>query len=341
MPTAIRSSRTDAGGTVDPNSGSFRQFEVVTIKATPKAGYRIKRWVGTADDTKKDPTVTFTTTGPIDIKIEFEQIPSVPRPRTRPSTVGSTDTARSSQSSPRRDPIATARWSTSWPIPDGTYIVDRWRGRTTMPPGLSRNTVTMTADTEVTVRFKQARTLDVPAQYKTIAAAIKAARTHGDKIIVNAGTYRTHSLDFDGKAITVASEHPDDPAAWRGRSSIAQNSGGPSSSRRAKDRTRSSTASRSRMATAVRRSAASPTSYRAATGRRRRRRIRRRDRLLQRQQSDSVEPDHPGLRGPRPQRRGRRAPAARRSRPRQPRRTRRKRRTQLDPPADRGSECTA
>jgi hypothetical protein len=64
------------GGSVDPNGGSFRQFEVVSLKATPKAGYRIKRWVGTPDDTKKDPGVSFTMRAATNIMIEFEKIPS-------------------------------------------------------------------------------------------------------------------------------------------------------------------------------------------------------------------------------------------------------------------------
>jgi hypothetical protein len=98
--------------------------------------------------------------------------------------------------------------------------------------------VTVNADREVTVKFKQAKSFHVPAQYKTIADAIKAASDHGDKIVVSAGTYRTHSLDFGGKAITLASEHPDDPCsvartiidcAQLGRAFIFQSGEGPDS----------------------------------------------------------------------------------------------------------------
>ncbi|MCL5279358.1 MAG: right-handed parallel beta-helix repeat-containing protein, partial [Planctomycetes bacterium] len=65
-----------AGGSVEPSSGSFREFEVVTVKAAPKAGYRIKRWVGTPDDTKKDASFSFTMMAATNIMIEFEKIPS-------------------------------------------------------------------------------------------------------------------------------------------------------------------------------------------------------------------------------------------------------------------------
>ncbi len=95
----------------------------------------------------------------------------------------------------------------------------------------------MTGDKEVTVKFKQAKSFHVPAQYKTIADAIKAASDHGDKIVVSAGTYRTHSLDFGGKAITLASEHPDDPCSRRAHDHRLRSSGGRSSSRAAKDPT--------------------------------------------------------------------------------------------------------
>ena len=58
-----------------PNSGSFRQYEVVRLTAQVKDGYRIKRWVGTGNDTTKDPNILITVMGPMDIKIEFEKIP--------------------------------------------------------------------------------------------------------------------------------------------------------------------------------------------------------------------------------------------------------------------------
>ena len=205
----------DAGGTVDPNSGSVRQFEIVKITAQPKDGWRIKRWVGTADDTKKNLSLTFTANAPIDIKIEFEQIPLfrlVTRAVARQPIDGSQETCRIVPEHSRGELYREGQVVDLKAITVGPYIVDRWTGTDNDASWALTNTVTMTSDKEVSVSFTTPRTLEVPGQYPNIAAAIKAARTHGDAIIVKRGVYTTNSLDFNGKAITLASENPDDPA---------------------------------------------------------------------------------------------------------------------------------
>jgi len=73
------------------------------------------------------------------------------------------------------------------------------------------NTVTMTGDKTVTVSFREPNDLYVgQGQYDTIGSAMHAALS-GDTVIVMPGVYQEHNLDFAGKAITVASEYPDDP----------------------------------------------------------------------------------------------------------------------------------
>jgi Zn-dependent metalloprotease len=55
-------------------------------------------------------------------------------------------------------------------------------------------------------------TREVPtATYPTIQRAINASN-HGDTVLVHRGVYREINIDFKGKAITVKSENPEDPA---------------------------------------------------------------------------------------------------------------------------------
>ena len=56
----------------------------------------------------------------------------------------------------------------------------------------------------------QADTINVPADYPTIQAAINAANT-GDEVVVASGTYN-ETINMMGKAITLRSTDPEDPA---------------------------------------------------------------------------------------------------------------------------------
>ena len=204
----------EAGGYVDPNGGSFREFEVVHLTAYPKEGYRIKRWIGTPDDSSLDPNVSFTMFGPTDIMIEFEKIPSYTLETSVKGAHRSTDE--------EEIPTLTPYHPRGALYPDGTvvqlvalppegYIVDKWEGTDDDGSWANTNTVTIDSNKVVTVSFRMPQEFRVPGQYPTIAEAMAAAADHGDKVIVGAGVYRTTGLDFDGKALTVASERPDDP----------------------------------------------------------------------------------------------------------------------------------
>ncbi|HCO95095.1 MAG TPA: hypothetical protein DIU00_14275, partial [Phycisphaerales bacterium] len=62
-------------GRVEPDSGPFRQYEVVQIKAYPSDGHRIKAWTGTEDDSSTEPDKIITMIVDTDITVEFEEIP--------------------------------------------------------------------------------------------------------------------------------------------------------------------------------------------------------------------------------------------------------------------------
>jgi predicted outer membrane repeat protein len=206
----------NAGGTVEPSAGSFRLYEVVQVTAQPKDGYRIKRWVGTGDDTQKDATLTFTVSGPITLGIEFEEIPLyrlITRVEGRPRVEGSDQSCTISPDHSRGEYYREGEVVTLTATPVGAYIVDAWTGTDNDASWARTNTVTMTSDKEVSVSFTLPRTLEVPGQYANIGRALEAARTHGDTVVVERGTYTVSSeYDFNGKAITLSSANPDDPA---------------------------------------------------------------------------------------------------------------------------------
>ena len=195
-----------ANGHVDPNGGSFREFEVVHLTAHPDEGYRIKQWVSTDGQTIEGGETTLTVTGPVTLVIEFEKIPLynlVTRVR-----------GGNGELTPLHDRGASYEDGTVVTLtadPIAGYCVKAWDGTDDDDSWKNENTVTIDGDKEVTVEFMATRTLEVPGQYRTIAQAIDAARDHGDKVVVGAGRYQTHSLNFEGKAITLASKFPDDP----------------------------------------------------------------------------------------------------------------------------------
>ncbi|MBA7602382.1 hypothetical protein ES703_09471 [subsurface metagenome] len=194
-----------ANGYVDPNRGAYRQYEIVRLRAYLEPGYRIKAWTGTDDDLSTEPNNTVTITGDAFISVEFEEIPLH---RLRTEVIGGRGTI--SPRHRRGEYYQEGTVVTLIATPNQSYIVDRWSGTDDDTSWSGRNTVTIDSDKDVTVLFRQPKSLHVPGQYPDIGVAINAAYSHGDKIVVSAGTYYG-GYDFMGKAITIASEHPDDP----------------------------------------------------------------------------------------------------------------------------------
>ena len=195
-----------AHGRVEPGSGTYRQYEVVQLRAYPDPGYRVKAWSGTDDDSPPDPNSTLITMiADTNVTIEFEEIPLY-RLRTEVISGHGLISPHHRRGEYYREGTVVQLVAT----PDVTYIVDQWSGTDDDTSWANVNRVTMDSDKEISVLFRQPKSLHVPAQYETIGLAIEAAYPHGDKIIVSPGTY-FGGYDFLGKAITIASEHPDDP----------------------------------------------------------------------------------------------------------------------------------
>ncbi len=199
------------GGKVvpDPNKPLYWQYEVVRLTAYPAPGYRFKTWIGTDDDSSTGLSNTVTMIGDTYVAAGavFEQIPLY---QLRTEVIGGRGTISPRHRRGESYPEGTV--VTLIAIPEQGYIVDRWSGTDDDTSWSNRNTVTIDSDEDVTVLFRQPKSLYVPGQYPDIGVAIRAAYTHGDKVVVAAGTY-SGGHDFMGKAITVASEHPDDPCS--------------------------------------------------------------------------------------------------------------------------------
>ncbi|MHC4595332.1 MAG: S8 family serine peptidase, partial [Planctomycetota bacterium] len=205
----------------DPNKPMYWQYEVVRLTAYPEPGYRIKAWIGTDDDssTELENTVTMIGDSYVATGALFEQIPLH---QLRTEVIGGRGTI--SPRHRRGEPYPEGTVVTLVAIPNQSYIVDRWSGTDDDTSWSNTNTVTMDSDKDVTVLFRQPKSLHVPGQYPSIGAAINAAYSHGDKIVVSPGTY-SGGYDFMGKAMTIATEHPDDPCSVA--ATIIETSGGP------------------------------------------------------------------------------------------------------------------
>ncbi|MHC4499147.1 MAG: right-handed parallel beta-helix repeat-containing protein, partial [Planctomycetota bacterium] len=108
--------------------------------------------------------------------------------------------------------------------PDTGYHVKGWYDDNGVLVSTDRTLeVVMNSDLSFTVEFEQMDSYHIPGQYTSIGAALNERDVYGnyrvgsgDKIILSPMVYYEHSLDFDGRSITVASERPDDPCFVEG-----------------------------------------------------------------------------------------------------------------------------
>lgn len=69
----LTASVTGGNGSISPTSGTFYEGAVVTLTATPSAGWRVKSWSGTDSDASTDKTNTIIMNSDRTVGVEFEQ----------------------------------------------------------------------------------------------------------------------------------------------------------------------------------------------------------------------------------------------------------------------------
>jgi azurin len=74
---ALTASVVGGNGTISPATGTYNQGTVVTLTATPAAGYRVLSWTGTDNDALKTNTNTITMSAARTVTVRFELGPPV------------------------------------------------------------------------------------------------------------------------------------------------------------------------------------------------------------------------------------------------------------------------
>jgi parallel beta-helix repeat protein len=147
------------GGTVDPNTGSFRKYEMLTLAAHAKAGYRFKAWFGldNEDVNAASATITFPVLAAVDVMAIFEKIPSYKLTTGVVHGHGEIVPFHSRGQSYLDGTVVTLTAK-----PEAGYIVDKWTGTNNDKVWSNTNTITIHKNTEVLVQFRQPKSLFVP-----------------------------------------------------------------------------------------------------------------------------------------------------------------------------------
>jgi hypothetical protein len=144
--------------TADPDQVEFLEGTVVNLTATPDYGYRVKAWTGTNNNTLKTKTNTVTMTADKTVTVEFEEAPYY---ELAAGVLGGHGTLE-----PVSDYRPEGYVIELTATPDDGYRVKQWTGTDDDTSTETTNTVTMTSDKTVTVRFEL-----IPAQY-TLTTAV-------------------------------------------------------------------------------------------------------------------------------------------------------------------------
>ena len=146
----LSASVTGGHGTVSPVSGTYNQGTVVSLTATPDSNYRVKGWHGTNSDASTATTNSVTMNTNCTVTVEFEMIS------------GQTYTLHASvlngHGAITISPLSSGPYLQGTVVnlsatPEEGYIVKAWAGTDNDTSTANSNTVTMNADSTVTVEF--------------------------------------------------------------------------------------------------------------------------------------------------------------------------------------------
>jgi mono/diheme cytochrome c family protein len=135
-------------GTLAPASGPRNAGTVVTLTATPAAGYQVQKWTGSDNDASTATTNTVTMNAARTVTVQFQVIPPVQYQLTT-SVIGGNGTL-----TPASGPQNAGTVVTLTATPAAGYQVQAWVGTNNDASKANTNTVTMTAAKTVTVQFQ-------------------------------------------------------------------------------------------------------------------------------------------------------------------------------------------
>jgi len=134
-------------GSLVPAPGPQTTGTQVQLTSTPDSGYRVKAWIGTANDASKDVVNTVTITGDTTVTVQFEIGDAITHLLTT-SVVNGHGTLSPASGQHAEGGVVVLKAT-----PDSGYHVVRWTGTNDDASADVTNAVTMTGDKAVTVEF--------------------------------------------------------------------------------------------------------------------------------------------------------------------------------------------
>ena len=139
-------------GTVSPSSGSYSPETQVSLMAVPNAGYQVKAWSGTDNDSLRTTSNTVTMNASRTVTVEFEPI-SGSQKYSLDITVPNGHGTLSAD--PSTGPYVPGTVVTLTATPDSGYILKAWHGTDNDSSKANSNTVTMSSARTVSADFEE------------------------------------------------------------------------------------------------------------------------------------------------------------------------------------------